>query len=175
MEASRTPSVRSYDKSVDTVINGIRRLVRAIRVFSREIEKDFGITGAQLFVLQSLGQSPGQSLGQETKDPLLSINELAERSFTHQSTVSEVVARLKKKKLVVQRKSEEDLRKTFLSLSPTGKTLLKRAPETPQVRLVRGLMQLSAKERTQLADLLDRVLSTSGFGDELAAMFFEEK
>jgi DNA-binding MarR family transcriptional regulator len=157
-----TPSDSSYDKSIDTVLNGIRRLVRGLRVFSREIERDFGITGAQLFVLQSLGQS-------------LSINELAERSFTHQSTVSEVVARLKKKKLVVQRKSTEDLRKTFLRLSPTGKSLLKRAPVTPQVRLVQGLMELSPKERAQLANLLSRVLQTSGFEDELASMFFEEK
>jgi len=162
MEASKVS-----DKSIGVVLNSVRRLIRSYRLFSREVEKEYGITGAQLFVLQALDQgAPGQ---------VLTINELADRSFTHQSTVSEVVARLKTKKLVVQRKSEEDLRKTFLSLSSTGKSLLKRAPRSPGAKLVEGLLELSPKERSQLASLLSRVLHTGGLDREPAELFFQEK
>jgi DNA-binding MarR family transcriptional regulator len=155
------------DKSIGIVLNSVRRLIRSYRLFSREVEKEYGITGAQLFVLQALDQgAPGQAL---------TINELAERSFTHQSTVSEVVARLKAKKFVIQRKSEEDLRKTFLSLSSTGKSLLKRAPKSPGSKLVEGLLELSPKERAQLAKLLSRMLHTAGLDHEPAELFFQEK
>lgn len=165
---STSPETTRQDRSVDNVINGIRRLFRSLRLFSREVERDFGVSAAQLFVLQSLEESTGP------ESNLLSINELAERSFTHQSTVSEVVARLKKKKLVLQRKSEEDLRKTLLELSSTGKHLIRHAPKSPQVRLIRALLELSMKEREQLAQLLGRVLRSAGFEDEPASMFFEE-
>lgn len=165
--AGRSLPDKSLDKSIDTVVNGIRRIVRSLRMFSREVEKDYGISGAQLFVLQALGRGPAEQL--------LTINDLAVRSFTHQSTVSEVVARLKKKKLVVQRKSEEDLRKTFLTLSGAGKALIERAPQPPVAKIVHGLLQLSPKERAQFADLLSRVLHASGLDQEPATMFFEEK
>ncbi len=62
------------------MLDAIRRIVQALRESSRAAEKRVGLSGAQLFVLQTLGESPG-----------LSLNELAERTRTHQSSVSVVV------------------------------------------------------------------------------------
>ena len=48
-----------------------------------------GVTGAQLFVLRQIGDTPG-----------ISVDALARRTFARQSTVSEVVARLTGRRVV---------------------------------------------------------------------------
>ena len=65
------------------VLDAMRRIVQALRESSRWAERHVGLSGAQLFVLQTLAETPG-----------LSVNELAERTHTHQSSVSVVVSRL---------------------------------------------------------------------------------
>ena len=64
-------------KATQNILDSIRRIVHGLRVSSKIAEKELGISGAQLFILQKLSQSNR-----------LSINELAERTLTHQSSVS---------------------------------------------------------------------------------------
>ena len=64
-------------------MNAVRSIVRALRINTRAIESQMGISLAQLFVLQQLADRPANSL-----------NELAERTATHQRSVSVVVRRL---------------------------------------------------------------------------------
>ena len=71
------------ERPVDRSMNAVRSIVRAFRVNTRAIELKMGISLAQLFVLQQLTERPADSL-----------NELAERTATHQSSVSVVVRRL---------------------------------------------------------------------------------
>src|SRR4051794_8130303 len=68
---------------VRAIMDAIRRIVRVLRVSSRAAEKQVGLSGAQLFVLHKLADTPA-----------LSLNELADRTRTHQSSVSVVVQRL---------------------------------------------------------------------------------
>ncbi len=65
------------------VMDSIRRLVRLLRVFDSEAQKTAGFSAAQVFVLRQLRD------GDEA-----SINELARRTCTDQSSVSVVVAKL---------------------------------------------------------------------------------
>jgi len=55
--------------------------VQALRVSSRAAERDVGLSAAQLFVLDRLAGA----------DQALCVNELAQRTLTHQSSVSVVV------------------------------------------------------------------------------------
>src|SRR5260221_12214021 len=82
------------------VLDAIRRIVQALRESSRAAEKRAGLSGAQLFVLQTLGESPG-----------LSLNELAERTRTHQSSVSAVVAKRARQRLVERGTASDDGRR----------------------------------------------------------------
>jgi DNA-binding MarR family transcriptional regulator len=159
----------------DTILNAIRRTVRSLRLFSRSVERDFGVSAAQLFILSQLDArqgAPGQC-DFSLEEPL-SINDLARKSFTHQSTVSEVVSRLKKKNLVFQEASIEDRRKTRVGLSEEGKKVLKRAPKTPQARMLEAVHRLPEAEQVRLATLLDQVTHAAGFGEEPATLFFED-
>lgn len=150
------------DEEVTAVFHPLRRLVHALHVASRETERRLGVTGAQLFVLTQLRATPS-----------LSINALAERTMTHQSTVSVVVRRLVRRKLVRKIRAEDDARRVELTLTAAGIALLKRAPEVLQVRLANAIGALGAADRRSLANGLEHLVSELGMGDAPPAMFFE--
>jgi DNA-binding MarR family transcriptional regulator len=153
----------AHSTSTDVILDSIRRIVRSLRGFSRGVEGQFGVSAAQLFILERLKD-----------ENLLSINDLADRSFTHQSTVSEIVAKLRKKRLVVQKESAEDRRKKLIGLSIIGKSLLGRAPITPQAKLVKGIQGLTKDEQLQLARLFKKMIEHSQLDHEPASLFFED-
>jgi DNA-binding MarR family transcriptional regulator len=150
------------DEEVTAVFDPLRRLVHALHVASRETERRLGVTGAQLFVLTQLRATPS-----------LSINALAERTMTHQSTVSVVVRRLVRRRLVKKVRAQDDARRVELTLTAAGIALLKRAPEVLQVRLANAIGALAAPQRRALANGLEHLVSELGVGNAPPAMFFE--
>lgn len=145
-------------------MNAIRSVVRALRVNTRAIELQAGISLAQLFVLQQLAERPAESL-----------NELSERTATHQSSVSVVVRRLVERGLVSRTSSEVDRRRIHIALTSAGKQMLRGAPTTVQAQLLRGLERLTAEQRAQLSDLLDAWLQASGIDIAAPPMIFEDE
>ena len=141
----------------------MRHIVQALRESSRQAERHTGITGAQLFVLQTLAETPA-----------MSVNELAARTHTHQSSVSTVVARLVDRHLVRRDRSAADGRSVQLSLTARGRQVVGRAPDMVQERLVRGIEQLSATRRRQLASGLRALAEAVAGADRVPAMFFED-
>jgi DNA-binding transcriptional ArsR family regulator len=87
----------SRGADVQAVLDGVRRIVQALRASSRWAERHVGLSGAQLFVLQKLAETPA-----------ISVNELAERTHTHQSSVSAVISRLAELGLVTRKRSAAD-------------------------------------------------------------------
>lgn len=150
------------DGEVAQVFNSLRRLVHSMHNASRNAEQRLGVTGAQLFVLTQLRATPS-----------LSINALAERTMTHQSTVSVVVRRLVRRKLVKKVRAVEDARRVELTLTPAGVALLRRAPESPQVQLVRAIAEFDAADRHVMARGLQRLVRALGADAEATPMFFE--
>lgn len=145
------------------VLDAVRRIVQALHETSRWAEKHLGVTGAQLFVLQTLAESPR-----------LSLNELAARTHTHQSSVSTVVARLVERGLVVRGVGADDARRLELRLSAEGRRLTRRAPNMAQHRLIQGIERLSASRRRALATSLDTLTKAMAIGDRTPAMLFDD-
>lgn len=150
-------------EQVGLVLDDLRRIVRVLRESSRAAERTLGVTGAQLFALSVIARVPG-----------ISLNELALRTRTHQSTVSVVVKRLIAAKLVVRRISPEDGRRLELVPTKAGRTLLASAPMAAQERLIEGIEQLSWKHFELLALSLRRLVSAMKLDGEEPVMFFEE-
>lgn len=144
-------------------MDAARHLVRALAGSARAIHARTGISGAQLFILRQLAGADGP----------LSVNELAELTLTHQSTVSGVVTRLVERRLVTRAPSLEDARRASITLTARGRRLVDAAPATVQTQLVSGLARLTASQRSALADTLEAWLEASGLGGELAPLFFE--
>jgi DNA-binding MarR family transcriptional regulator len=154
---STTPAARA-------VMDDLRRIVQHLRVSSRRAEQRLGISGAQLFVLSKLAAAWPKSL---------SVNELAEQTLTHQSSVSVVVARLVERGLVKRVRSSVDRRRLELTLTAAARKLLKKAPQAAQERLIAALASMSRGEQAQLAALMQRFVAALGGEETAPELFFE--
>ena len=146
-----SPKVAVVDSDMTAALDALGALTGALRLGSRVVERRLGISGAQLFVLQKLADGPAASL-----------NELAARTFTHQSSVSVVVRRLVARGLVARTVFADDARRVTIALTPAGRTLLRKAPEPLQARLLASLKRLSTSERKTLAAGLTRLVGEAG-------------
>jgi MarR family transcriptional regulator, lower aerobic nicotinate degradation pathway regulator len=148
------------DAATRRILQALRSVVRELRLASVSCERQHGLSAAQLFVLQTLQDQPGMSLG-----------EVAERTATDQSSVSVVVRKLQEKKLVQKGVSDEDGRRLEIRLTPAGRRLTEKTPPTIQGQFIQRIASLSLQERTALASLLERFALP---GAEAPPMFFEE-
>ena len=138
-------------RTIAQIMDGVRTVVRALRINTRAIEKQMGISLAQLWVLQILAERPADSL-----------NELALATATHQSSVSVVVRRLVERELVTRTTANRDKRRVRIELTESGRSLLGKAPPTVQVSLVAGLRRMAPEARDQLARLMRDWLKATG-------------
>lgn len=150
------------EADVRDVLDSIRRIVRLLRLSSREAEREVGLSGAQLFVLQKLSEAG-----------MLSVNELADRTHTHQSSVSVVAQALVEKGLVARARAAADARRLELTLTSAAKALLRKAPGAAQDKLIEALEKIPASTRKQLAKGLGQLVEEAGLGDEDPEMFDE--
>ena len=144
------------------VMDSLRRVVHAIRIATRASERTFGLSTAQLFVLRQLSGTSGQSL-----------SDLATRTRTTQSSISEVVARLVRNGLVSRMPSSVDRRRAVICLTAAGEAILANAPETIQEQLLRGVESLDQETRRSLADNFESWLVASGLEAVAPTLLFE--
>jgi DNA-binding MarR family transcriptional regulator len=146
------------------VMDSIRRLVRLLRVFDTEAQKTAGLSAAQVFVLRQLRD------GKEA-----SINELARRTCTDQSSVSVVAAKLASAGLICRQVSRMDRRSALVSITPRGAAALKMAPPAAQERVIGALGRMGPESRRELAVLLGELIRKTGIHRGGAEMFFDGK
>ncbi len=144
------------------ILNSFRRLVQVLQNYSKSLESDLGVSGAQLFVLKKVSESGA-----------CSINDIAEKTLTHQSSVSVVVDRLVQKALVERQKDPNDKRRVLIALSPKGKKLISQAESTPQEKLAKSILKLPDSRRRDLAVTLSALMKTAGFASKEPDLFFE--
>jgi len=162
LDAFKDASGPSPADRATMAMDALRRIGGSLRSADAASEALLGVSSAQLFVLRELAKT----------EPL-TIGELAQRTATAQSSVSEVVARLASKALVVRQRSAIDRRRIDVSLSESGRTLVQRADETVQEKLLAGFSRLSDAQQTVTAAGLQRWVTAAGFADIEPTMFFE--
>jgi MarR family transcriptional regulator, lower aerobic nicotinate degradation pathway regulator len=151
------------DRDSFLAVEALRKLVRLLRDSAHILEKRTGVTGAQLFVLRVLSGNPG-----------LSINELARRTMTHQSSVSVVVSRLVARGLVARVPAPDDRRRLIVSVTPRGRLLHRDAPAAAQELIIEAVRGLAPGRRRGLADGLRALTDALGASGGRASMFFED-
>ena len=145
------------------ILDAVRKLVRLLRLADRSAQRDVGLSGAQLFVLHELGRSPA-----------LSLNDLADRTSTDQSSVSVVVTRLVDAGLVSRDRDSRDARRLVLNLSKAGRALLQKAPPVAQQQLIDVIERMAAADRHRFAETFEWVLAELGAEQGTAPMLFED-
>lgn len=146
------------------ILNSIRQLVRALRLFDREAHAKHGITAAQMFVLHALIEEDG-----------ISLNTLAERTATDQSSASVVVQRLVEGGYVTRTAKEEDRRHIVLRLTPKGRAITRRSPPPAQQRIIAAVEAMPARERKAFAAMLEEFVAGVGVKGKKAPMLFEDE
>jgi DNA-binding MarR family transcriptional regulator len=141
-------SAGNFRSDKASIIDAMRSIARSLRSSSRQLHKSAGITTAQLDVLRALEDKPA-----------LSINELAERTYTHQSSVSIVVGRLVDDRLVSRSVSRTDGRRLSVSLTAAGRAVLRKAPDSSETRLLSAMKSMNRSELSDLAGCLQKLSS----------------
>jgi DNA-binding MarR family transcriptional regulator len=133
----------------------LRVIIRAAQRHSSWIEKQCGITGAQLWVMQELYETPGQRVG-----------EIAKKLVIHATTASNLIDALVKNGHIRKTRSETDQRVVTLELSESGLDLMKKAPTPARGLIPEALSRMEEGSLRQLNDGLQAVIDAIDAADD---------
>ena len=129
------------------VLMALRRIIRAVDIYSRKLNEEFKITAPQLICLYTIGKSQGITLSALAQEVSLGI-----------STVNGIVDRLEEKGLVTRSRSCRDRRKVIIGVTEHGREVSKAAPALLQDRLSSALRELPELEQATIALSLERIV-----------------
>lgn len=131
---------------IEEVLVALRRLIRATDLHSKYLAKTTGLTAPQILLLQTIRDND-----------YLTIGELAAIVSLSQATVTTILDRLEKRKLIFRERSTVDKRKVFAFLTDEGTEMLKTAPIPLQDQFTRQFSDLQEWEQTLILSALQRV------------------
>jgi DNA-binding MarR family transcriptional regulator len=150
-------------EDVAFIVQGLRRITRAIELYSHDVQRSFGLTGPQLWTLKNL-----------QRDGPLSPNQLAASLAVDQSSVSGLLRRLEGKGLVTRTRVAEDQRSVRIDLTPDGRSVARRAPEAAQGRLLHGLNGMSPNRVKSLRGSIETLVQAMEASGLEARFFFSD-
>jgi DNA-binding MarR family transcriptional regulator len=149
-----TPSVREpmhlaevkvrYDL---TILQSLRRIIRAVSLYSHRLVATYNITAPQLICLLTIVQ-----------EGPLNPSALSKRVFLSPSTVVGILDRLEEKGLITRQRDRRDRRVINVQATDWGQDLVARAPSPLPTALAEALKQLPELEQATIALSLERVV-----------------
>lgn len=130
----------------DQVLIVLRQVIRAIDLHSKKLERESGLTGPQLLVMQII----------HDEGPVTS-SVLARSVSLSQATVTTILDRLEKKGCLNRERDTKDKRKVWVHLSDSGRHALSNAPTLLQESFINSFAQLKDWEQTLILSSLQRV------------------
>jgi DNA-binding MarR family transcriptional regulator len=132
----------------DELLSSIRRIIRAVDVHSKNLLKQYGITGPQLIILKEIGRSQ-----------LISVSDLARKVSLSQATVTNILVRLEQQGYLQRRKGEGDKRKVYMDISDKTRRIIESNPSLLQLTFVKKFQNLADWEQSLLLSSLQRIAS----------------
>jgi DNA-binding MarR family transcriptional regulator len=138
------------------ILKDLRILFRASQAHAKWVEKECGLSSAQLWMMWELFNSPG-----------LTVSGLAKLLSIHASTCSNLLDKLQDKGLVGRNRSGKDQRVVHLLLTDKGVKLLAKAPRPAQGVLADVLQRLPDEILNYLeVGLMEFVKAVKGHKEE---------
>ncbi|HEX7048427.1 MAG TPA: MarR family transcriptional regulator [Gammaproteobacteria bacterium] len=131
----------SYD---DRILGSLRRIIRAVDLYSRYLALRYSLTGPQLVCVRHLLRFGPTAPGT-----------LARRISLSPATVTGIVDRLEKRGLVTRARSVDDKRKVEIALTDEGRNLVGQMPPPLHETFSRRLGELPVEQQEEI----DRVLA----------------
>jgi DNA-binding MarR family transcriptional regulator len=145
-------------ETYDQVLISLRQIIRAIDLNSKRLERESGLTGPQLLVMQLIGSAGEITAGVLAREVSLS-----------QATVTSILDRLERKGLLVRERSADDKRKVMVSLTEEGGQALEKAPTLMQESFIKDFNRLEDWEQNLILSSLQRVAGMMNASDLDAA------
>ncbi|WP_394193299.1 MarR family winged helix-turn-helix transcriptional regulator [Pseudoalteromonas atlantica] len=130
----------------DELLVALRRVIRAIDLHSKQLNKTSGLTGPQLLIMHEVDQSDG-----------ITASRIAQNVNLSPATVTNILDRLENRNLVNRVRSQLDKRRVSLYLTQTGKELLANAPQPLQEHFIEKFTALDEWEQSQLLSSMQRI------------------
>ncbi len=129
------------------VLISLRKIIQAIDLHSKDLSKNYGLTGPQLIILQEIAAKSQ-----------ISVTELGRAISLSQGTVTGIISRLEKKELVYKRKSEKDKRRTELYVTDKSIQILENAPPPLQETFLEQFSEINDWEQMMIMSSLRRIV-----------------
>lgn len=129
------------------ILQGLRKIIRAIDLHSRKLVGTHHITGPQLICLITV-----------VEEGPCTLKQIAQRVFLSPSTVVGILDRLEAKGLVLRARDTRDRRLVNVTATATGRTLVENAPSPLQEGLAGALKRLPEIEQATIALSLQRIV-----------------
>ncbi|MGQ8366099.1 MarR family winged helix-turn-helix transcriptional regulator [Glaciecola sp. 1036] len=146
----------------EELLIALRKVIRAIDLRSRQLNKVAGLTGPQIVVLQHLVQNSGAM-----------VKEIAQSINLSPATVTSILDRLESKSFITRARSQTDKRKVGVSITTLGEQMLKKAPLPLQEHFLNRFAQLEQWEQSQMVATMQRIASMMDAEDLDAAPLLE--
>lgn len=130
----------------EELLIALRRVIRAIDLRSKQLNKNIGLTGPQLLVMRFVSQSNG-----------VIVREIADNVNLSPATITNILDRLESRELVQRLRSTQDKRKVGVYLTEKGQEILKDAPMPFQEHFTNRFAQLKDWEQSQMVATLQRI------------------
>jgi DNA-binding MarR family transcriptional regulator len=130
----------------DQILSALRRITHAIDVWSRQLLREYGLTAPQLATLREI-------LVGENVSPV----SLATALHLSQPTVTGILRRLEKQKLIRCEQSSKDRRKVLAKVTLRGRRFAKQAPPLLRDQFRNELSQIPKSQQTEILMVLQRV------------------
>ncbi len=148
MENNHRKKTNARRAVCDEVLIAIRRIIQAIDLHSRDLVRQFGLTGPQLIVLQEVSKIEEMAVG-----------EIAKAISLGQATVTGILERLETRGLIVRQRSKSDKRRVLVRVTPASKQLLEQAPPPMQEHFIQKLTNLQDWEQAMILSSLQRIVA----------------
>lgn len=153
--APQHPPLFELDSQPMRVLRQFRIVFNAVKTHFRQVEREAGVGGAQLWALSVIQQHPG-----------IGATGLARELDIHQSTASNLVRGLVERGYVSGSREGADRRTVALHVQPAGLEVLQRAPMPFAGVLPDALASLDAATLGQLERNLDLLIGELGADDD---------
>ncbi|MBU6460813.1 MAG: MarR family winged helix-turn-helix transcriptional regulator [Proteobacteria bacterium] len=141
------------------VLKCFRTVVKSVKRHSEKIKEQCGVSGAELWVLSELLNKPG-----------MRSSDLARVLAIHQSTLSNLLDKLDRKKLIWRERGRTDQRVVRLYLTESGEEVITHAPGPSQGVLIDALRHLSDEVVVSLETNLGILVQSMKLKDETLPM-----
>jgi DNA-binding MarR family transcriptional regulator len=132
----------------ENILRSLRKITRAIDLYSHQLARQFKLTGPQIVCLRQL-----------RREGTITPSRLAKEVSLSQATITGILDRLEARGLIERERSKEDRRRVIIQLTDNGAELAASAPSPLQERFATKLAGLPKENRAVIDTVLEQIVS----------------